>query len=305
MIGSISVPVDTSNVYASPYGNRASLYFGYNGGLAPTATLEPGKGYWVKVTGPGAMLYLPPAAGAPAGKVAPSPLAQLNTLTVKDAAGNSTTLYFGGVEKGQVDVAMYEMPPVPPAGAFDARFETAEAGYMVQTHEKGALTGEFPVRVQSAAYPLTVSWNIVSDAGYRLTDGMGSKAFGAKELRGTGSTVIRNSSVNRLVVGIGGEALPTEYALLQNYPNPFNPSTTIKFALPEPSRVTVDIYNLLGQRVNTLVSEQMGAGYHEVKWNGTTSAGQLVGSGIYFARFSANGVDGKNFSDVRKLMLMK
>jgi hypothetical protein len=259
----------------------------------------------VKSSAAGAFLYLPPAAGAPAGKAAPSPLAQLNTLTVKDASGNSTTLYFGGVEKGQLDVAMYEMPPVPPAGAFDARFETADAGYMVQTHEKGALTGEFPVRVQSAVYPLTVSWTIVSDAGYRLNDGLGSKVFGAKELRGTGSMVIRNSSVNRLVVGIGGEALPTEYALMQNYPNPFNPSTTIKFALPEPSRVTVEIYNLLGQRVNTLVSEQMGAGYHEVQWNGTTSAGQLVGSGIYFARFNANGVDGKSFSDVRKLMLMK
>jgi hypothetical protein len=301
----MTTSVDTSNVYPSPYGSRASVYFGYSGGYTGTASLEPGKAYWVKSSAAGAFLYLPPAAGAPAGKAASNPLAQLNTLTVKDANGNSTTLYFGGVEKGQLDVSMYEMPPVPPAGAFDARFETAEAGYMVQTHEKGALTGEFPVRMQSAVYPVTVSWNIVSDAGYRLMDGVGSKVFASKELRGTGSMVIRNNGVNRLVVGIGGDAMPTEYALLQNYPNPFNPSTTIKFALPEPSKVTVEIYNLLGQRVNTLVSEQMGAGYHEVKWNGTTSAGQLVGSGIYFARFSANGAEGKTFSDVRKLMLMK
>jgi len=305
MIGSMTTAVDTSNVYPSPYGARASVYFGYNGGYTATATLEPGKAYWVKASAPGAFLFLPPAAGAPAGKQAASPLAQLNTLTVKDAAGNSSTLYFGGAAEGVVDVAMYEMPPVPPAGAFDARFAAATGGYMVQTHEPGALTGAFPVQMQSAVYPVTVSWKVVSDAGYRLTDGVGGKLFGARELQGEGSMVIRNSAVSRLVVGIGGDALPKDYALMQNYPNPFNPSTTIKFALPEASRVTVEIYNLLGQKVSTLVSDQLTAGYHEVVWNGTTSAGQLVGSGIYFARFNALGAEGKSFTDVRKLMLMK
>lgn len=304
MIGAMTAPLDTLYVQASPPGNLASLYYGYDPGYNATGTLQPGKGYWVKVNQDGGFLYLPPVPGAVPAKAAASadPLAGLNTLTVKDASGFAQTLYFGS---GEMDVARYEMPPLPPTGAFDARFETVEAGYLVQVHEAAAEVAEFPVRLQAVNFPVTVSWNVTSDAGYRLTDGANGSLFRSRPLAGKGSMVISNRSVNRLVVGMGGEAVPTEFALLQNYPNPFNPSTTVKFALPEASRVTIEVYNLLGQRVTTLVSDAMPAGFHSVKWDGTSGAGQQVGSGVYFVRFAATAADGRAHTDVRKAVLMK
>ncbi len=98
-----------------------------------------------------------------------------------------------------------------------------------------------------------------------------------------------------------GTALPTRFALEQNYPNPFNPATTIKFALPEAANVTLKIYNITGQLVNTLVNENMAAGYHNLRWNGKTTSGNPVASGLYFYHLKA----GNQFEQVRKMMLIK
>jgi photosystem II stability/assembly factor-like uncharacterized protein len=75
---------------------------------------------------------------------------------------------------------------------------------------------------------------------------------------------------------------PGEFRLLQNYPNPFNPTTTIRYALPNRSRVTLSVFNTLGQQVATLVNDTHDAGYHEVRFDGTGLA-----SGVYFYRFRA------------------
>ena len=94
--------------------------------------------------------------------------------------------------------------------------------------------------------------------------------------------------------------LPTEFALAQNYPNPFNPSTEVCFDLPKASHVELNVFNILGQRVKTLVSGEMPAGSHQVSWDGTDSDGGLVASGIYFYRISAG-----DFSSSKKMMMLK
>jgi len=232
----------------------------------------------------------------------------LNTLTITDSRGGSQTLYFGADARDEIPVPMFEMPPMPPAGAMDARFETATGGYMVQTH-KAKVTDpvEFPVRIQSDAYPITVTWKINGGtASYELTDGVGGKAFRSREMAGTGSLRITNSDVSRISVRLVGDGtLPTEYALSQNYPNPFNPTTSIKYALPLDSRVTVQIYNILGQRVRTLINDNIPAGYHMAEWDGTGNSGQQLASGTYFLQLSATGTNGKTFNEIRKLMLLK
>lgn len=96
------------------------------------------------------------------------------------------------------------------------------------------------------------------------------------------------------------EELPFTYALEQNYPNPFNPSTTIEFSLAERSDVTISIYNVMGQLVNTLVSTEMNAGSHQLVWNGKNRQGNQVTSGIYFLQMKS-----KNFTKVRKMTLLK
>ncbi|MFH1010188.1 MAG: C25 family cysteine peptidase [bacterium] len=78
--------------------------------------------------------------------------------------------------------------------------------------------------------------------------------------------------------------IPTEFRMSQNYPNPFNPQTTIELALPRSSRVTLTVYNLLGQRVATLTDAVLPAGVHPIRWNGEDCFGKTVGSGIYIYR---------------------
>jgi hypothetical protein len=97
-----------------------------------------------------------------------------------------------------------------------------------------------------------------------------------------------------------GDRLPTAVKLAQNYPNPFNPATTIRFELPVDQRVRLEIFNLRGQRVATLVDGIQAAGFREVTWNGTNDSGLNVSSGVYFCRFQAG-----DHVEVRKLVLLK
>jgi hypothetical protein len=88
---------------------------------------------------------------------------------------------------------------------------------------------------------------------------------------------------------------PSGYKLFQNYPNPFNPSTTMNFSIPEYSFVTLEIFNLLGEKIVTLVSQDLSKGTYEYKWNA-----EGMTSGTYFYRLTAG-----EYSEVRKLLLLK
>ncbi|MBL7148610.1 MAG: T9SS type A sorting domain-containing protein [Candidatus Cloacimonetes bacterium] len=94
--------------------------------------------------------------------------------------------------------------------------------------------------------------------------------------------------------------IPEVSELLGNYPNPFNPSTTISFSIPEESKVKVIVYNIKGQKVKQLVSDQLSAGKHTVIWNGRDSNDKRVGSGIYFYKLEAG-----RFEKVKKMILIK
>lgn len=114
----------------------------------------------------------------------------------------------------------------------------------------------------------------------------------------------------KLVVGnnafIGAQVsefqlVPDNYELSQNFPNPFNPSTTIRFGLPEAGKVTLKIYNLLGEEVVTLMNnEPRKAGYHVLIWNGRNKQGQMVANGMYVYQLQAGGI-----SMSKKMALMK
>lgn len=91
------------------------------------------------------------------------------------------------------------------------------------------------------------------------------------------------------------DVVPKEYALRQNYPNPFNPSTTIRFELPHFSRVSLIVYNMLGQEVATIVNEEEPVGVYTVQFNGTALA-----SGVYFYRLLA-----RDFVATKRLLLLK
>ncbi|NIV15947.1 MAG: T9SS type A sorting domain-containing protein, partial [Aliifodinibius sp.] len=100
--------------------------------------------------------------------------------------------------------------------------------------------------------------------------------------------------------------IPKTYSLFQNYPNPFNPQTTIKYQLPKPSRVKLEVFNILGQRVITLVNHLQLADYYTVQWNGINNSGVKVGSGMYIYRLTAEAADGsETFTRVKKMLLVR
>ncbi len=83
--------------------------------------------------------------------------------------------------------------------------------------------------------------------------------------------------------------------LLQSYPNPFNTSTTIQYSLVEASLITLDIYDILGHKVETLVNRQQPAGYRQITWNADRFA-----SGMYFYKITAG-----DYAETRKMLLLK
>ncbi len=115
----------------------------------------------------------------------------------------------------------------------------------------------------------------------------------------TGSGLAKESEVEDPEVA-SNQLSVTSYQLAQNYPNPFNPSTTINFALPEAAEVSLKIYDIAGQMVQTLVDGVVQAGRHQVVWDGTNQYGVLVASGVYFYQLRAG-----EFKQVRKMSLVR
>lgn len=95
-------------------------------------------------------------------------------------------------------------------------------------------------------------------------------------------------------------SLPIEFSLDQNYPNPFNPSTTIQFSLPVDAQVKISVYNLVGEKAAEVVSKEFSAGIHKVYFDAS-----VLTSGVYFYQLDATGNDGKTFSSVKKMTVLK
>ena len=100
--------------------------------------------------------------------------------------------------------------------------------------------------------------------------------------------------------GIGDVSKPIEYTLNQNYPNPFNPSTQIEFALPKAGHVSLDIYNILGQRVRKLLDDKIDAGKYSIIWDGKNGSGFEAPSGTYFYKLTSG-----DYTQTKKMVLIR
>lgn len=94
--------------------------------------------------------------------------------------------------------------------------------------------------------------------------------------------------------------MPVRFELSQNYPNPFNPATSIKFSLVSDSRVTLKLFDVVGQEVATLINTNLAAGYHSAIIDGSK-----LSSGVYFYKLDATGINGQKYSSVKKMILAK
>jgi uncharacterized repeat protein (TIGR02543 family) len=96
------------------------------------------------------------------------------------------------------------------------------------------------------------------------------------------------------------DVMPETFALQQNFPNPFNPTTEIRYDLPQPEYVTIDIFDVRGRWVTTLVDMQMPAGSYKVIWDAVDSAGTRMPTGLYFYKMTAG-----SFREIRRMVLLK
>ena len=94
--------------------------------------------------------------------------------------------------------------------------------------------------------------------------------------------------------------MPNSFALQQNYPNPFNPTTVIEYQIPRPVHVQLEIYNILGGKIATLIDGEQDGGFYTVSWNGRDQQNHMVTSGIYIYRLNAG-----QFTSVKKMLLLK
>ena len=146
----------------------------------------------------------------------------------------------------------------------------------------------------TGAYLWNVSSNIAKGSDYKiLISSISNSSF--LDTSDSDFNVIKN------ITGVdNSKELVKNFELFQNYPNPFNPSTVIKYSIPKESRVKVEIFNTLGQKVSTLINSYQQAGYHQVNWNAKNQS-----SGIYFYSVTAVDNSGKNFHSVKKMILIK
>ncbi|MEW5796542.1 MAG: T9SS type A sorting domain-containing protein [Candidatus Zixiibacteriota bacterium] len=137
---------------------------------------------------------------------------------------------------------------------------------------------------------------IISNTRFLLTPADGSISF--VPLFSPGSITVTAATDVDIITDDG--SLPETYSLSQNYPNPFNPSTTIELSLPRAGRASIEVFNVLGQSVRTLIDGDLPVGTHRVVFDGRSDQGAMLASGAYFYRLTAG-----EFVETRKMMLVK
>ncbi|MBI5216121.1 MAG: choice-of-anchor B family protein [Ignavibacteriae bacterium] len=287
IIGASGEAIATSKISSIPAGIVSSSYYGFDGSYQAATTLQPGKGYWVKTSNSGKLVLSAFAKSSNSEEVVQKTISQLNTLTLKDNFNHKQVLYFGNKELSLVPIEYFELPPVPPVGAFDVRFTSQQFVETVQEENKS-----LPISIQSPEYPLTIEWNIQP---MQKGKWMLESEDGQKEMTNVGFSSLQSNKLTLRYAGSNAVSLPTSFALHQNYPNPFNPSTVISYQLPVQGFVTIKVYNTLGEEVATLVDGLQVAGYRFVEWNANG-----MSSGIYQVRMVAG-----EFSEVKKIIYVK
>jgi len=160
---------------------------------------------------------------------------------------------------------------------------TPSSKWVRELHDMDRRTYKYFTDTMDCAYPKTVKAYYSAERGFPAGDLNWFPTL--KTLWEAGGTVdIEN-----------GTELPLDYSLEQNYPNPFNPTTKISFVLPKNGMTSLSVYNLIGEKVATLVNGQMNAGHHEVTFDASK-----LSTGVYFYR-----LDSGSFSQTRKMLLIK
>ncbi len=291
LIGTLTRPVEYLTTV--PEGVLSGPIYSYGPGYSIADTLRPGRGYWVRADTSG-LLVLDDNHFLPTVKISSDALRfdDLNQIEFDGPDGFSQKLYFAVTDNP--DTIGCLLPPVPPAGVPDVRFTRDTFVQWVPS----AGDHEYPIELSSVNFPLTIKWNVAGG----MSNAFLSFDSELVRLAGQGSYVVRDRVTSASLLISGVPALPRTFSLGQNYPNPFNPRTRIDYDLPVECRVSLRIYNLLGQLVANVVERVQRAGRQSVEWNAANYP-----SGVYFYKLDASGVAGQasTFTQVKKLILLR
>lgn len=268
----------------------------FEGVYAPSDSIKESIGYWINASDSGQITLTlnPPLFFNLTRRFAKKlDLSQSPVLMVSDQTRAVQKLFFNIEIKNAHYKQYYSLPPLPPAGAFDARF----------TEDFRICEGnEAIIQIQSSSYPVIVSPSNLPKADgfqYVIKEMIPGKEPMEHLLKEGASIQITNPQVKSLKLEKRKVVL-LKFSVNQNYPNPFNPETEIRYSIPGREKVEIVIYNSLGQKIRTLVSQYQDAGHYTAVWDGTNDTGRRVGSGIFFYRIKAG-----KYSVVKKMVLLK
>ena len=200
------------------------------------------------------------------------------TLAASDLTENLQIVWSTSTD-ADVDPITYELVFTTDYGVIDTLVGSSVFSLPVQT--------VYDLIVANNQTAVVVTWDVSATDGYDVT----SSSNGPWTVTIDAGWLLENAAE---------DLIPDVFALHNNYPNPFNPITNIRYDIPEVSDVRIDIYNLMGQRVRTLVSKAHQPGRYNIQWNATNDMGAAVASGMYIYKIHA-----KDFTSVKKLLLMK
>ncbi len=281
IIGSLSRPYDVAGVQPEPGTMALTEFFGYSpsGGYYAADTIWPGAGYWVKCSEPGVLIVSAdgPAAAPKRGSTGIAATDRMNLLEFS-SEGKTRTLGFtsGPAESGTRPV--YELPPPPPGDEFDVRYQDGTSFRSGVDRSPAGIV----VRGGGAGLEVRLAAGSAGSGGYRLT--VSAPGGESRSYLLSAVPVRVDPAGGSLVLEPAGLTIPSEFRLHQNHPNPFNPATVIAYDLPVDSRVRLEVYTLIGEKVATLVDEVQSAGSRSVEFNG-----DALPSGTYFYRLQAGG----------------
>lgn len=302
LIGSTSEVIEAAELYENEIIVEGTLY---DDSYQQADAIKPGHGYWVMAEEDGALTLSETETAkfvkddSQVESTSYDPAESFYQLKVSSDDDESyRELFVAGELPEELDIRSFSLPPLPPSEVFDVRFED---NYRLV--EETSATIEVQHQDEPVVVALDQPENIQEQGElWQFELLSGGEVINTKEINTGESFEVTDSEVDKITLNATEvtdspkqKEKPEDFALDQNYPNPFNPATVISYDLPETAHVTLEVYDLQGRLIGTLVDEEQQAGNHEATWDASDLA-----SGVYLYRLSAG-----DFVQTRKMMFVK
>jgi len=336
LIGTVFDTLSASSIQEDPAGCITSIY-GFDDAYfevdLENGVLLPGSGYWIDMNQDGTVTLSSEMQGVPISEkylLASDHNRKIDIICNEndilkwqlpiDIASSSAKdedsrrLVIGAHRNGtsgiDLNIGEREVPPWPPSSIFECRcINGNNNGQYLDLKDSESEKIEFRIVWNSGegGCPIEISWDaslIPDGIELKMYDGINRSFFGPLDMNEISSYTLPEdlNTVDAIqIVAERQDKIPvTHYALMQNYPNPFNPNTMIRYDIPDKCAVKLQIFDVQGRLIKTLVDRTLSSGRYTAEWNGVNNRGHRVSSGIYFYRLKT-----RNWSQTKKLIMLR